>query len=195
MIEPMPLPYWNVEPVISADALALHYALYSRYVERALAHPQSQGWRDLADAQSWAKQAGDLVLLFNVQQAQNHELFFQSMWPEEGPVPQPRLPDGHVAQLLLTRWGSYDAFRAEFVARLTGIMASGWLWVVAHGPTVGLWPTADSGQPDPAWRRLLVCDAFEHAFILDYGIEKQAYAQNWIDFAVDWGFAEGRLAG
>lgn len=197
MIEPQPLPYPYdaLEPWISADAMALHVALYERYVDTVR---RAGSWPTLGAARDWGIANCKLDLVFAAEQAWSHQLFFAAMDPSGG-----REPGGWAGDLIRQGWGSYARFRQDFIDLMMEIRGSGWLWLVRQPNAV---PRPDVDEPpDPAealhliatpnsclppGQPVLVCDAWEHAFVLDFRSNKRKYAETWIDHLAFWEMAE-----
>ncbi len=198
MLSARPLPYRMdaLEPWVSASSMSLHYQLYQRYVSRTLGYfrdkrlpvpPSLSHALDFAVAES-----NDLVLLHNVQQALNHEMFWSSMSPQGGGYPQ-----GELASLLLERWGTYSAFVEEWVGAGVGLFGSGWVWLAVE-PESGDLDVLAAPNSDQPWQMggllpLVVMDVWEHAFYLDYPLQKPEYIQAFLQHLINWRRAEQNL--
>ena len=102
--------------------------------------------------------------------------------------------DSKLHKKLCDQFGSYDKWEADF--KSTGSMRGiGWvimaydkdqdkmfnIWINEHdvGHLTGAVP-------------LLVMDVFEHAFVLDYGLDKASYIKSFMN-AVDWNIVSERF--
>jgi len=197
MISPIPLPYRAdaLEPWISCATTSLHYQLYQRYIQRTVDFFRAARFvpATLSDALDYAvNTSGDLELLHNVQQALNHELYWESMAPNGGGSPV-----GDLAGLVRERWQNYGAFAQEWIGAAAGLFGSGWVWLGCD-PESGDLEILSAPNSDQPWQMgcmepLLVMDVWEHAFIFDYPMRKNEYTQAFLQHLVNWRFAEANL--
>jgi Fe-Mn family superoxide dismutase len=75
---------------------------------------------DLVTILREAHDSGNNALFNNAAQAYNHEFYFNSIKPE-GPA-----PEGRLLELINEHFGTFDKFRAEFVAHGLKMFGSGW---------------------------------------------------------------------
>ena len=196
MIEPVPLPYRSLEPVVSDFTLDLHYGLYRDYVSKVRIHFSKAGGKQpesLEDAMALAAESQDVALLHNTQQAINHQWLWRSMTPHGGGE-----PEGPLAAVMGARWLSYSDFYMDFLAAATGLFGSGWLWLAVNPRgRIDLLPAVNSDQP---WQQgeylpLLVLDVWEHAYVCDYGGQRDRYVRGFLDTLINWEAAEAVLEG
>ena len=119
-----------------------------------------------------------------------HELFFDGL----GEAGEP----GATLRAALARdFGSYDRWRAEFVAMGKALGGgSGWVllsWSPRVGRLVNQWAsdhchTLAGGTP------ILALDMYEHSYHIDFGAKAAGYVDAFMD-AVTWTNAERLLAG
>lgn len=112
-----------------------------------------------------------------------HELYFGNMTKEES---QGDWESPLVAKMT-EQWGSPDAWKADFLA--TGAMRGiGWV-VLYHDPEANMLFNTWINEHDlghlTGCTPLLVMDVFEHAFMLDYGLDKKSYLEAFWK-AIDW---------
>ena len=155
-----------LEPHMSANTLDFHHGKHhNAYVVK--------GNELLADANISAVSLEELVketakaggpLFNNVGQHYNHSFFWNSLSPNGGGA-----PTGDIATKIDEAFGSYDNFKAEFVAGGMGQFGSGWVWLVSDGGKLKIAKTANAETPltDGA-TPILVCDVWEHAYYLDF---------------------------
>jgi Fe-Mn family superoxide dismutase len=111
-----------------------------------------------------------------------HELYFENMTS----TPQP-LQAGLFSQSLEAQWGSFAAWKEAFleVGATRGI---GWA-VLSVDPQTGRLFNTWIGEHDmgqlAATVPLLVMDVWEHAYLLDYHLDRSAYLQAFFA-AIDW---------
>lgn len=118
-----------------------------------------------------------------------HELYFANM--RKGGVD---LSNRLLKQKIEAMWGSCENWEKEFkgMALMRGV---GWV-VLCHDKRDGKLLNVWIGEHDEGHLAgavpLLVMDVWEHAFMLDYGINRADYV-NFFMSAIDWHSAEERL--
>ncbi|WP_322761133.1 superoxide dismutase [Frankia sp. Cr2] len=184
----LPYDYAALEPAISGEILELHHDKHhAAYVA---------GANTTLDKLAEARDKGDFgaivglekTLAFNVSGHVLHSIYWQNLSPDGGDK-----PDGALADAVSADFGSFDAFKAQLTAATTTVQGSGWgvlsyepvadrlliEQVYDHQNSIGIGSTP-----------LLVFDAWEHAFYLQYKNVKADYATalwtivNWADVAV-----------
>ena len=176
-----------LEPHISGRIMELHHDKHhAGYVK---------GANDTLDKLDEARSKEDFTrvgalekaLAFNLSGHVLHSLFWQNLAPKAGGQPQ-----GALADAIRNDFGSYDKFKRQLTAIAGTIMGSGWAALVWE-PIAGRLLTtqiydhqsnlAQAGVP------LLVLDAWEHAYYLQYKADKVRFFQavwdvwNWDDVA------------
>ena len=116
----------------------------------------------------------------------NHSLFWQWMSPDGGGE-----PTGDLAEKILAKYGSFQAFVDEFTTKSLGVFGSGWCWLQPDMEIITT-PNQDSpltlGKDAP----LLGLDVWEHAYYLDYKNKRDDYVKAWWN-VVDWNFVASRM--
>jgi len=182
-----------LEPHYSRQTLELHHGKHhAAYVK---------GVNDTLEQLAAARASGDMsslvglekTLAFNLSGHVLHSLFWKNLAPRAGGE-----PDGELAAAIAEFFGSFDAFRAQLTAAVTTVQGSGWgalSWeplgkrlyieqIYDHQGNIG-----QSGVP------LLVIDAWEHAYYLQYQNRRPDYVEalwnvvNWADVADRFGRA------
>lgn len=119
-----------------------------------------------------------------------HELYFDNL----GSNGQPD-PSGLLEQSLAKQWGSFDAWKEEFIK--TGSMR-GIGWVILYrdpetGRLINAWIEEHDTGHLAGSSPILVMDVFEHAYMPQYGLDRAAYINAF--FAnLNWEIAEERFA-
>ena len=179
--------YAALEPHISAEILELHHGKHhAAYVS---------GLNAVVDELAAARAADDYSTLpglerkhaFNLAGHVLHSLFWKNLSPDGGGE-----PDGDLGIAIGEYFGGFDAFRAQLTAATVSVMGSGWgalcwepsgqrLYVAQlydHQGNIGL-----GSMP------LLVIDAWEHAYYLQYQTRRADFVEaiwnvvNWDDVA------------
>jgi superoxide dismutase, Fe-Mn family len=118
-----------------------------------------------------------------------HEYYFENLGGKGGIN-----KDGKLGKKIAQDCGSYEAFEKEFraVASMRGI---GWAVLyqdLTNGGLINFWINEhDVGHP-AGCNPLLICDVFEHAFMIDYGLKRADYIEAFYK-NINWAAVEGRL--
>lgn len=170
---------------ISDQTLELHFGLYEGYVSET--NLLTERLAEMARAGQASKnplyaeltrhlgfEYGGMIL---------HELYFDNLAPKGRGAPSPAL-----TQALEQSFGGFEAWRADFVAT-GGLRGVGWA-VLFRDPRGGQlsnhWITLHEQGVPAGFTPVLVMDAWEHAYLLDY---KPSERGKYIDafFAnIDW---------
>ncbi|MDO8571972.1 MAG: Fe-Mn family superoxide dismutase [bacterium] len=179
-------------PGFSDDLLKNHFTLYQGYVKNAnllrdtLTMLAREGKTTLPEYAELKRRFG-----WESNGMRLHELYFWNMI-NGGVALNEASP---LTQQIIKDFGSYEVWEKDF--RGTGAMRGiGWavlcydffsksltnVWINEHdlGHLVGSNP-------------LLVLDVFEHAFMLDYGLKRADYIENFFK-AIDWSIVEKRFS-
>ncbi|MFD0898988.1 superoxide dismutase [Actinomadura sediminis] len=181
----LPYDYAALEPAITGEILELHHSKHhAAYVKGA-----NDTLEKLAEARE-KEQFGGLVGLektfaFNLSGHVLHSIFWDNLSPDGGDR-----PDGELAAAIDEHFGTFDAFRKQLTTATSTVQGSGWgvlAWeplgkrlvveqVYDHHGNVGMNTTP-----------LLVFDAWEHAYYLQYRNVRPDYVEklwslvNWTD--------------
>ncbi|WP_433143580.1 superoxide dismutase [Actinomadura nitritigenes] len=181
----LPYDYAALEPAITGEILELHHSKHhTAYVKGA-----NDTLERLAEARD-KEQFGGLVGLektfaFNLSGHVLHSIFWDNLSPDGGDR-----PDGELAAAIDEHFGTFDAFRKQLTTATSTVQGSGWgvlAWeplgerlvveqVYDHHGNVGMNTTP-----------LLVFDAWEHAYYLQYRNVRPDYVEklwslvNWTD--------------
>lgn len=191
-----PLPYGtaDLEPLISAKTLEVHYGKHhADYVKKLNALIAGTPLEALTLEQIIAESAGNpkhQEIFNNAGQVWNHDFFWASMTP---PKDAPKSSSVH--KKIESDFGSLSAFADEFVKTAVHQFGSGWTWLISVAGKLKVVSTANAEMPLIKHQHaLLVCDVWEHAYYLDYQNERDHFARTFIEKLANWKFAEERLA-
>lgn len=120
--------------------------------------------------------------------AWSHEFFWKSIATNGGGK-----PSGALLRKIEDSFGSFDHFKSDFLKAVNELEGNGWVWVVLENDTVKILSTSNYDIPAEAMPTLLVLDVWEHAYITEFGNDRQAYAENFLDHLANWTFAEKNL--
>lgn len=183
----LPYEYGALEPHISGRIMELHHDKHHKvYVDGA-----NQALEELQTARAhndFAKLAAlERALAFNVSGHILHSLFWQNLTPRGGGQPQ-----GGLADQIKQDFGSFALFKTQLIRTAATIMGSGWAalaWDPAGGRLITVQIHDHQSETAQASMPLLVLDAWEHAYYLQYQADKAKYFEavwklwNWEDVA------------
>ncbi|MBN6056537.1 superoxide dismutase [Nonomuraea sp. RK-328] len=191
----MPYDYAALEPAITGEILELHHAKHhAAYVKGA-----NDTLERLAEARDKGEFGGlvglEKTFAFNLSGHVLHTIFWQNLSPDGGDR-----PDGELGDAITEHFGSFDAFKKQLTTATATVQGSGWgvlAWeplgrrlvveqVYDHHGNVGMNTTP-----------LLVFDAWEHAYYLQYRNVRPDYVEklwgliNWTDVITRFDAAHG----
>lgn len=179
--------YGALEPHISGKIMELHHDKHhGGYVKGANTTLDQLG--EARDKEDFTRiGALEKALAFNLSGHVLHSLFWQNLSPKGG-----ERPTGDLADAIKRDFGSFEKFRKQLTASASTIMGSGWgalVWepLSERLMTVQIYDhqsnLTQGGMP------LLVLDAWEHAYYLQYQNRKADFFEvvwncwNWKDVA------------
>jgi Fe-Mn family superoxide dismutase len=183
-----------LEPYITAKTMGFHYDKHHRaYVDnlnKLLAGREPPTKLSLEKLVTESAGKADSTAIFNnAAQAWNHDFFWKSMKKGGG-----GLPKGALLGRIKTSFGSFDQFKAAFVAKGAAQFGSGWVWLVVEGKVLKIVTTGNADTPIAHGQKpLLTCDVWEHAYYLDYQNRRKDFLQAFIEHLANWDFAASRL--
>ena len=183
----LPYDYSALEPHISGRIMELHHDKHhATYVEGAnKALEQLDEARAKGDFTRLA--ALEKALAFNLSGHILHSLFWQSMMPKGGGK-----PEGELAEALQRDFGGFDSFKKQLSQVAATIMGSGWaalVWEPLGGRLLTTQIYDHQSNLSQGGIPLLVIDAWEHAYYLQYENRKAEFFEavwkvwNWKDVA------------
>ena len=181
----LPYDYGALEPHVSGKIMELHHDKHHKtYVEGAnTAIEQLDEAREKSDFTRLS--ALEKALAFNLSGHILHSLFWQNMAPKAGGE-----PEGELAQAIQRDFGGFDQFKRQLSQTAGTIMGSGWAALVWEPLGKRLLTTQiydHQSNLSQAGIPLLVLDAWEHAFYLQYQNRKKEFFDavwnvwNWKD--------------
>ncbi len=186
-----PLPYAKdaLAPYLTAETLEYHYGKHHNAYVVNLNKFIDDGKADGTKTLEQIILSSDGPVFNNAAQVWNHTFFWNSMKPAGGGK-----PTGKIAAKIDADFGSYDAFRAEFIAAAMGQFGSGWAWLVLDGGKLKITKTSNADLPMKAGQTAIITiDVWEHAYYIDYRNLRQKWAETFLDSLVNWEFANANL--
>ena len=183
----LPYDYSALEPHISGHIMELHHDKHhATYVEGAnKTLEQLDEARAKTDFTRLA--ALERALAFNLSGHVLHSLFWQNMTPKGGGK-----PEGELAEALQRDFGGFEPFKKQLSQAASTIMGSGWaalVWEPLGGHLLTTQIYDHQSNVSQGAIPLLVIDAWEHAFYLQYENRKAEFFEavwkvwNWKDVA------------
>lgn len=187
----LPYDYMALEPAISGEILQLHHskhhAAYVNGANTTLERLAEARDRTTPDKASWDQLVGlEKTLAFNVSGHVLHSIFWQNLAPGGGD----HRPDGELGAAIGEHFGSFEAFAAQLSATTTSVQGSGWgvlAWEPLGRRLIVEQVYDHQGNIGMGSAPLLVFDAWEHAYYLQYRNLRPDYVQqlwslvNWSD--------------
>jgi Fe-Mn family superoxide dismutase len=180
-----------LEPHLSAEIVSLHHGKHhAAYVNGANATLEKlQAARDAGDFTSIV--GLEKTLAFNVSGHVLHSLYWQNLSPDGGGK-----PEGELAAAIDESFGSFDAFKSHLTHATVGVQGSGWgalTWEPNAGRLLVEQIYDHHANVLVNGTRLLVIDAWEHAYYLQYRNVRADYVSamwdviNWDDVSTRFG--------
>jgi superoxide dismutase, Fe-Mn family len=151
-----------LEPVISQELLRTHYLKHHQaYINNLNA---------LLEKYQEAERKNDLSLMtdlmpsirFNAGGHLNHSFFWESLFPSAA--------QGKIITKIEDDFGSFVIFKEKFSKMAADIKGSGWAWLLYNVDTKNLQiaSTSNHDRCEANLKPLMVIDAWEHAYYLQY---------------------------
>ena len=177
--------YGALEPHISGKIMELHHDKHHQaYVTGA--NGALDGLAEAREKNDFSKIATlERALAFHVSGHVLHSLFWQNMAPKAGGEPA-----GALADQIKQDFGSFQAFRGQMTSAAATNMGSGWAtlaWEPVGRRLVTTQIHDHQSEVTQGGIPLMVLDAWEHAFYLQYGPDKKSFFEavwnvwNWKD--------------
>jgi Fe-Mn family superoxide dismutase len=183
----LPYDFGALEPHYSAEVLELHHdkhhAAYVKGANAALEKLDAARSSDDFDAIVGLQKS----LAFNVSGHVMHSLFWKNLSPDGGGK-----PEGELQAAIEEFFGDFEAFKAQLTAVTTTVQGSGWgalAWEPIGQRLIVEQVYDHQGNVGNGSGPILVIDAWEHAFYLQYKNVKADYVEalwnivNWTDVA------------
>ncbi|PEX93678.1 superoxide dismutase [Mn] [Bacillus cereus] len=188
----LPYAYDALEPHFDKETMNIHHTKHhNTYITNLNA--ALEGHAELAD-----KSVEELVTNLNeVPEAirtavrnnggghANHTFFWTILSPNGGGQPV-----GELATAIEAKFGSFDAFKAEFAKAGATRFGSGWAWLVVNNGELEVTSTPNQDSPLTEGKTPVIgLDVWEHAYYLNYQNRRPDYIGAFWN-VVDWNVAE-----
>lgn len=186
----LPYAYDALGPYMSAETLEFHHdkhhMVYVTKGNELIAGTGLEG-KSLDEIVVASFKNPDQAGLFNqAGQHWNHIHFWNWMKPNGGGTKM----DGALEAAITKSFGSFDAFRDEFIAAGVGQFGSGWCWLVTDAAgNLSVMKTLNGENPLAHGKTaILGCDVWEHSYYIDYRNARPKYLEAFIDNMVNWDY-------
>ncbi|MFD7033062.1 superoxide dismutase [Streptomyces sp. NPDC059917] len=192
----LPYDYAALEPVINPQIIELHHDKHhAAYVTGA--NTTLEQLAEARDKENWGALNGlEKNLAFHLSGHILHSIYWHNManpkTDEGGGVPDEKDGLGDLADAITESFGSFEKFRKQLTFASSATQGSGW-GVLAYEPVSGRLIVEQiydhQGNVGAASVPILVFDAWEHAFYLQYKNQKVDFIEamwkvvNWQDVA------------
>ncbi|MFE2750584.1 superoxide dismutase [Actinosynnema sp. NPDC059335] len=181
----LPYDYAALEPAITGEILELHHSKHhAAYVNGA--NDTLERIAELRDKDDFSGIVGlEKTFAFNLSGHVLHTVFWENLSPDGGDR-----PEGELAAAIDEHFGSFDAFAKQLSAATSTVQGSGWgvlAWEPLSKRLVVEQVYDHHGNIGMNTSPLLVFDAWEHAYYLQYRNVRPDYVQklwslvNWTD--------------
>ena len=179
--------YGSLEPHISGKIMELHHDKHhAGYVKGA--NETIEKLDQARDKEDFTRLGAlEKALAFHLSGHVLHSLFWQNLTPKGG-----GRPDGKLGEALKRDFGDFDKFKRQLTETASSIMGSGWaalIWEPLGGRLLTAQIYDHQSNLSQGGIPILVLDAWEHAFYLQYQNRKTEFFEavwnlwNWKDVA------------
>lgn len=172
---------------ISDEAMQMHFRLYDGYVKNTnllleklqTLTPNSPEYNELHRRFGWE---------FNGMRL--HEIYFDSLTAEIGDSN----PIGEVKNKIVENFGSVEEWVKDF-ANIAKMRGMGWVMLVQDNKTgklVNTWVNEHDAGMMADVKIILNVDMFEHAYVKDFGLDRQLYLESVFSH-INWEVISERL--
>jgi superoxide dismutase, Fe-Mn family len=176
-----------LEPHISGQIMELHHGAHHKtYVEKA--NQTLEQLTEARDKHDFSKIAAlEKSLAFNLSGHVLHSIFWKNLAPRGGGE-----PGGELMRTIVRDFGSFEAFKAQLTEVASTVMGSGWaalVWEPIAKQLLTCQIYDHQSNLSQGGVALMVIDAWEHAYYLQYKNQKTAFFKavwnlwNWKDVA------------
>jgi Fe-Mn family superoxide dismutase len=185
----MALPYEQdaFEPHISRETLRYHHGKHhAGYIKNLNNLISGTKYEDMSLVEIIKNADG--AIFNNAAQVYNHDFYWSSMTNQDSEISE------ELSKLIVRDFGTFDAFKADFIQKAITLFGSGWTWLcVDKDGKLTTLQTSNADNPlTHGYLPLLTCDIWEHAYYIDYRNSRADYIEKWWGF-IDWDFVSHNL--
>lgn len=183
----LPYKFDALEPYISKKTVEFHYTKHHQgYVNKLNDFIKGTDFEKKSLEEIVKESEGKIFN--NAAQIWNHTFY----WEGFSAKPKSK-PSGNLAEMIDSKFGSFENFKSEFESIAAGLFGSAWAWLVIDNGELKIVGTSNAGTPiTEGLKPLFTCDVWEHAYYLDYQNRRPDYLSEFWN-VLDWGVVEGRM--
>lgn len=179
-----------LEPDISGEIMELHHGKHHKaYVDKA--NETLEKLEEARGKEDFSRLAGlEKALAFNLSGHVLHSIFWKNLSPDGGDA-----PSGELARMITRDFGSFEGFKAQVTEVASTVMGSGWaalVWEPIAQRLLTCQIYDHQSNLSQGGIALMVIDAWEHAYYLQYKHQKSAFF-NAVWNLWDWDDVSARL--
>jgi Fe-Mn family superoxide dismutase len=191
----LPYPFDALEPHIDAQTMQIHHdkhhAAYVANLNKAVAEFPDLGQKRVQDLLKDLNSVPEKIRAAVRNQGGghfNHLLFWQMMSKNGGGEPA-----GELSKAMDKKFGSFAAFKDQFIKAAAGQFGSGWAWLVSDAGELKIESTPNQDSPVSTGQvPLLGLDVWEHAYYLKYQNRRADYIAAWFNI-INWDYVSRRF--
>jgi Fe-Mn family superoxide dismutase len=192
-LPPLPYSHTALEPYISQKTITFHYGKHHQgYVNKLNNYVKNTPFAQMSledIIKKTARKPEQKAFFNNSAQTWNHTFYWNSMKPKGGGKPY-----GTIGKMIESSFGSFTSFKEEFANAAATQFGSGWAWLVMDQKILKVVKTSNADTPLAHDHiPLLTIDVWEHAYYLDYQNRRRDYINAYLEYLVNWDFAEKNL--
>ncbi|MFH0970680.1 MAG: Fe-Mn family superoxide dismutase [Candidatus Diapherotrites archaeon] len=186
MTEPKPLTYKKLQGLSEKQIAEHHDILYAGYVKKTDELREKIKTVDLTKANGTYSDLREIKIEegFAVNGVRLHEGYFSALGGNGGK------PSGNLLKMIEEDFGSYEKWESEFKAM--GLASRGWVVLAFDWEDMKLHNyLCDMHNQGAVWdcSAVLILDVYEHAYFIDYGTNRKAYIDVFMQ-NINWGKLE-----
>jgi Fe-Mn family superoxide dismutase len=167
----------------SAETFDYHHGKHlNAYVTKTNAMKEGTEFENMPLEEIIKKSEGGLFN--NAAQVFNHEFFFNLLAPKGKAK-----PEGDLLKAIEEAFGSFEAFKKEFIDKAANLFGSGWAWLVKNADgklEIRQYSNAQTPVTEDV-TPLLTADVWEHAYYIDYRNARPSYLEKFFEH-INWDF-------
>jgi len=191
-LPPLPYAYDGLEPYYDAETVRLHHDIHHAGYVKGLNDAEAQVAAMVKSGDFAGAKAACKGLAFHGSGHILHSIFWTNMKPGGGGAPRGALLAG-----IEKGFGSYDAFKALFLAATNAVEGSGWGILAYRKMDEALVVLqAEKHENLTQWGAapILALDVWEHAYYLKYQNKRPEWTKTFMENLVNWEDVGKRLA-
>lgn len=114
-------------------------------------------------------------ILYNLGGVINHERYFESI------SNNPKISENKIIKKIENTYGSIENFENIFKRKAKELVGSGYIFLVLKNNDLEIIVLSNEDLPDYyGFKTLLTLDLYEHAYLNQYGLDKEKYIDNFL---------------